>query len=113
MAGSRAAWRKRVTTREPGAKVVFTCGFTDSPFSIAFFARSPAAIITDGFDVFVQLVIAAMTTDPSVTCSVRGLYAAATVAGGALASLRRAGAFAGFGHPVCPGGVTPLVRFGS
>ncbi len=34
------------------------------PRSTAFFASSPAASITDGFDVFVQLVIAAMTTDP-------------------------------------------------
>ena len=30
----------------------------------AFFATNPAAIITEGFDVFVQLVIAAMTTVP-------------------------------------------------
>jgi hypothetical protein len=34
------------------------------PFSTAFFASSPAPIITLGFDVFVQLVIAAMTTAP-------------------------------------------------
>src|SRR5207253_5451781 len=54
---SPAASRYRVTTREPGANVVFTCGFTERPRSIAFFARSPAAIITDGFEVFVQLVI--------------------------------------------------------
>ena len=35
-----------------------------SPASTAFFASSPAPIITDGFDVLVQLVIAAITTDP-------------------------------------------------
>ena len=35
-----------------------------SPFSTAFFATSPAATITDGFEVLVQLVIAAITTLP-------------------------------------------------
>ncbi len=34
------------------------------PFSDAFFARRPAASMTEGFEVFVQLVIAAMTTLP-------------------------------------------------
>jgi hypothetical protein len=34
------------------------------PSCAAFLARRPAASITDGFDVFVQLVIAAMTTEP-------------------------------------------------
>jgi hypothetical protein len=34
------------------------------PFSIAFLAMSPAASITSGLDVFVQDVIAAITTDP-------------------------------------------------
>lgn len=41
-----------------------------SPRATAFFAKMPAAIITDGFDVFVQLVIAAITTEPS--CSEPG-----------------------------------------
>jgi len=45
----------------------FTHGFATRPFSAAFFATRPAAISTDGFDVFVQLVIAAMTMLPSVT----------------------------------------------
>ena len=36
-----------------------------SPRSTAFFATSPAAIITLGFDVLVQLVMAAITTLPS------------------------------------------------
>jgi hypothetical protein len=36
-----------------------------SPFSTAFFASSPAPSMTLGFEVFVQLVIAAMTTSPS------------------------------------------------
>src|SRR5438309_611805 len=35
------------------------------PFSTAFLASNPAPIMTDGFDVFVQLVIAAITTAPS------------------------------------------------
>src|SRR5438874_108083 len=46
------------------ARLVFTHGFTSDPRSTAFFARIPAAIITEGFEVFVQLVIAAMTTEP-------------------------------------------------
>ena len=49
---------------DPGARLVFTHGFDFSPRSTAFFATSPAASITDGFDVFVQLVIAAITTAP-------------------------------------------------
>ena len=40
---------------------------SSGPCSTAFFASSPAATITDGFDVFVQLVIAAMTTEPCVS----------------------------------------------
>jgi hypothetical protein len=53
-----------VTTREPGASEVFTHGGTVSPFSTAFFARIPAATITEGFEVLVQLVMAAITTEP-------------------------------------------------
>src|ERR671929_397146 len=53
-----------VTTLEPGARLVFTCGSTESPFSTAFFAKRPAPIITDGFEVFVQLVMAAITAEP-------------------------------------------------
>ena len=53
-----------MTTFEPGARLVFTHGCRVSPRSNAFFATSPAPIITLGFDVFVQLVIAAMTTAP-------------------------------------------------
>jgi hypothetical protein len=36
-----------------------------SPRSTAFFASRPAPSISEGFDVFVQLVIAAITTEPS------------------------------------------------
>jgi hypothetical protein len=49
---------------EPGARLDFTHGLRWSPRSTAFLASSPAAIITDGFEVFVQLVIAAITTAP-------------------------------------------------
>jgi len=47
--------------------VVFTQGGTVSPRSTAFFARRPAAIITEGFDVFVHEVMAAITTEPFST----------------------------------------------
>ncbi len=57
-----------MTTFDPGARLVFTHGFVVRPFSSAFFATRPAPIITLGFDVFVQLVIAAMTTEPCSNC---------------------------------------------
>src|SRR5690348_16546822 len=53
-----------MTTFEPGAKLVFTHGLLRSPFSTAFLATRPAPIITDGLDVLVQLVIAAIATAP-------------------------------------------------
>ncbi len=56
--------RYSVTTREPGAIDVLTHGLLVRPRSTAFFARRPAPIMTDGFDVFVHDVIAAMTTLP-------------------------------------------------
>src|SRR3712207_967698 len=59
--------RYSVTTFEPGARLVFTCGSTESPFSTAFLARSPAPIITEGFEVLVQLVMAAMTAEPCLS----------------------------------------------
>ncbi len=61
---SPAASRYSVTTREPGASDVLTHGLVSRPASTAFFASRPAASITAGFDVFVQLVIAAITTEP-------------------------------------------------
>ena len=54
-----------MTTREPGAREVFTQGLARRPRSTAFLARRPAPTITWGFDVLVQLVIAATTTSPS------------------------------------------------
>ena len=53
-----------MTTREPGASEVFTHGLTARPRSTAFRANKPAAIITAGFEVLVQLVMAAITTCP-------------------------------------------------
>src|SRR5207302_5064116 len=67
---------------------------------------------TEGFEVFVQLVIAAITTDPSLTWSVRGLCATAAVAGVASATIVCAASFTGFGPSVWPGSVTPYVGFG-
>ena len=53
-----------MTTREPGPRLVFTHGLVCSPASTALLASRPAATITDGLDVLVQLVIEAMTTEP-------------------------------------------------
>src|SRR5205085_5756649 len=49
------------------ASEVLTQGFRLSPFFTAFRASSPAPIITEGLEVLVQLVIAAMTTEPSAS----------------------------------------------
>ena len=63
--GSRPAFaRYSVTTREPGASEVLTCGFTLSPCSTAFLASRPAASSTPGFEVLVQEVMAAIRTSP-------------------------------------------------
>src|ERR671910_1740952 len=53
-----------MTTFEPGASEVFTHGLARSPRATALRASRPAPIITDGFDVFVHDVIAAITTWP-------------------------------------------------
>src|SRR5919109_349011 len=53
-----------MTTLEPGASVVFTHGLRFSPASTAFLASSAAATITDGLEVLVQEVMAAITTEP-------------------------------------------------
>src|SRR5215469_13136359 len=53
-----------MTTFDPGASVVLTHGLRSSPASTAFFASSAAPTITEGLDVLVQDVIAAMTTEP-------------------------------------------------
>src|SRR6185312_3603672 len=61
---SPALLRYSVTTLDPGARLVFTQGLLLSPFSTAFLASRPAPTMTDGFEVFVQLVMAAITTAP-------------------------------------------------
>src|SRR4051795_7848133 len=53
-----------MTTFEPGASVVLTHGLRFNPRSTAFFATRAAPIITDGFDVLVHEVMAAITTAP-------------------------------------------------
>src|SRR5919206_4850582 len=53
-----------MTTFEPGASDVFTHGRRVRPRATALRASRPAPSITDGFEVFVQLVIAAITTSP-------------------------------------------------
>ncbi|MNY54943.1 hypothetical protein D3C86_1908740 [compost metagenome] len=49
---------------EPGASELLTQGLRCRPFSTAFFASRPAAIITLGLEVLVQEVMAAITTSP-------------------------------------------------
>ena len=49
---------------EPGASVVLTHGLLVSPFSTAFLASRAAPIITEGFEVLVHDVIAAIATAP-------------------------------------------------
>ncbi len=54
-----------MTTCEPGASEVLTQGFAVSPRAAALRAIRPAPSMTLGFEVLVQLVIAAITTSPS------------------------------------------------
>src|ERR1700721_4109988 len=56
-----------MTTLEPGASEVFTQGLLARPFSTAFLASSAAATMTEGLEVFVQEVMAAITTEPGST----------------------------------------------
>ena len=53
-----------MTTLEPGARLLLTHGLRSRPNCRAFFAKSPAPIMTLGLLVFVQLVMAAITTAP-------------------------------------------------
>ena len=53
-----------MTTRLPGASDDFTDGLSFRPFSMAFLASKPAASMTVGLEVLVQLVMAAMSTEP-------------------------------------------------
>ncbi len=54
-----------MTTSEPGPSDVLTQGAAFRPSAAAFLATSPAPSMTEGLDVFVQDVIAAITTAPS------------------------------------------------
>src|ERR1044072_5890795 len=53
-----------MTTLDPGASVVFTHGLRCRPRSTALRASRAAPIITDGLDVLVHEVIAAIATAP-------------------------------------------------
>src|SRR3984957_3268447 len=57
-----------MTTLEPGARVVLTQGLRSSPASTALRATRAAPIMTDGLEVLVHEVMAAMTTEPWSTC---------------------------------------------
>src|SRR5215208_2061531 len=75
-----------ITTFEPGASEVLTHGLTSRPRSTALRASRPAPIITEGLEVLVQEVMAAMTTCPwsssvsvpsaSVTCETASMRSA-------------------------------------
>src|SRR6266571_4596825 len=84
-----------MTTFDPGASEVLTHGFDPNPRSTAFLARSPAAIITEGFDVFVQLVMAAITTWPWSRANSVPSSLPPDMAGGSLAGKDRAEATSG------------------
>ena len=53
-----------MTTLDPGASVVLTQGLRFRPLSTAFLASRAAPTMTEGLDVFVQEVMAAITTLP-------------------------------------------------
>src|ERR1700720_4745101 len=57
-------FRYSATTCEPGASEVLTQGLTVNPRADALRANSPAPIMTLGFEVLVQDVMAAITTSP-------------------------------------------------
>ena len=56
-----------MTTFDPAPATSSPTAWSCRPFSTAFLASRPAATSTDGFDVLVQLVIAAITTEPFFT----------------------------------------------
>ena len=61
---SPARSRYSVTTFDPGASEVLTHGLERRPRSTALRARIPAPSMTEGLEVLVQLVMAAITTWP-------------------------------------------------
>ena len=56
--------RYSVTTPDPGDKLVLMNDLMLMPFSLAFLATKPAAIMESGLEVLVQEVMAAKTTEP-------------------------------------------------
>src|SRR4029453_9252503 len=84
---------------EPGARLVFTHGFTLRPRLTAFLASSPAPIITLGFDVLVQLVIAATTTEPWSSPSIPGMAVSADATAAGAAAPAAAGCACSPGFP--------------
>src|ERR1019366_6198550 len=96
-----ASCRYADTTCEPGANDVFTHGLRERPRATAFWARRPAAMSSGGFEVFVQLVMAASTTEPFCTLGSAGTEPFGTVAPG-LTALVRAGR-----APAKPAGTWP------
>src|SRR5437773_9255118 len=59
------------------------------PFSTAFLASRPAATITEGFEVLVQLVMAAITTEPSCIVDVDPLLPTLALRGAACSPSRK------------------------
>src|SRR5579885_3214732 len=53
-----------MTALDPGARLVLTQGLTERPLATAFLASKPAPMSTDGLEVFVHDVMAAVTTRP-------------------------------------------------
>src|SRR4029434_6982692 len=73
------SFKYSVTTFDPGAKLVLTHGLLVKPFSTAFLAKRPAPIKTDGLEVFVQLVIAEITTEPWLSSNLPPFICTATL----------------------------------
>ena len=69
-----------MTTFEPGARLVLTHGLRSKPRARAFRATRPAPIMTEGFDVLVQLVIAAITMEPSHSLNLFPSYSTSVTA---------------------------------
>src|SRR4029078_8558750 len=84
---------------EPARGGVFTQGRRVGPASTAFFASRPAPSITDGFEVFVQLVIAAITTAPWPSSNSCPSSVLTTACAGSASATAVAGPGCGFGSP--------------
>ena len=76
---SPAASKYSVTTLLPGARLGLTHGLIESPSSMALRASRPAATMTLGLLVLVQLVIAAITMSPCLSSQSRPSIAALSV----------------------------------